>query len=187
MFANLKQFNQSRIVFDRTEPNFSDTSAFVAVDWAEFYPDAEEVIPLNVPHARGSSMIIIAFVDTDHARRKVTFCSHTGVLIFVNRAPIFWFSKFYNNLESSTFRSDYIVMRQAIGYIFALRYKLRMMVFSFEGSTNVFCDNNDVVINSTRPESTLKRKHNSVAYHRVREAQVGILSAMLRKVPLPTL
>ena len=64
-------------------------------------------------------------------------------------------------------------MRQAIDYIVSLRYKLRMMGIPFEGPTNVFCDNNAVVINSTRPESTLKRKHNSVAYHRVREAQAG--------------
>jgi hypothetical protein len=27
-----------------------------------------------------------------------------------------------------------------------------------------------VVINSSKPESTLKKKHNSIAYHRVREA-----------------
>ena len=64
-------------------------------------------------------------------------------------------------------------MRQAIDYIVALRYKLRMMRFPFEGPTNVFCDNNNVVINSTMPESTLKRKHTSVSYHRVRETQAG--------------
>lgn len=29
------------------------------------------------------------------------------------------------------------------------------------------------VKNSTRPESTLKKKHNAVAYHRVREAQAA--------------
>ena len=48
-----------------------------------------------------------------------------------------------------------------------------MMDIPFEGLTNVFCDNDAVVINSTRPESTLKRKRSSVTYHRVREAQAG--------------
>ena len=173
MFAYLKQFNRSRLVFDETEPDFADTSTFVTADWAEFYPDAEEAIPLNVPEARGNSVMTSAFVDADHAGCKVTRRSHTGILIFVNRAPIFWFSKRQNTVESSTFGSEYIAMRQAIDYIVALRYKLRMMGIPFEGPTNVFCDNNAVVINSTRPESTLKRKHNSVAYHRVREAQAG--------------
>jgi hypothetical protein len=39
-----------------------------------------------------------------------------------------------------------------------------------EGPVNTFCDNSSVVTNSILPESTLKKKHNSIAYHRVREA-----------------
>jgi hypothetical protein len=33
-----------------------------------------------------------------------------------------------------------------------------------------FCDNETAIRNSTIPESMLKKKHNSIAYHRVREA-----------------
>ena len=37
-------------------------------------------------------------------------------------------------------------------------------------------DNNSVVLNCTMPSSVLKKKHNAVAYHRVREAiAAGIL------------
>jgi hypothetical protein len=54
-----------------------------------------------------------------------------------------------------------------------LRYKLRMIGVQVDGPTNVFCDNESVVKNSTRPESTLKKKHNAIAYHRVREAQAA--------------
>ena len=39
-----------------------------------------------------------------------------------------------------------------------------------EGPVNTFCDNSSVVMNATEPASTLKKKHNSIAYHRVREA-----------------
>jgi hypothetical protein len=39
-----------------------------------------------------------------------------------------------------------------------------------EGPANVFGDNASVVTNATIPSSTLKKKHNSIAYHRVREA-----------------
>jgi hypothetical protein len=39
-----------------------------------------------------------------------------------------------------------------------------------EGPVNTFCDNSSVVTNSTQPASTLKKKHNSIAYHSVREA-----------------
>ncbi len=37
-------------------------------------------------------------------------------------------------------------------------------------SDNVYCDNQSVVTNASKPESTLKKKHNAIAYHRVREA-----------------
>jgi hypothetical protein len=39
-----------------------------------------------------------------------------------------------------------------------------------DGPTNVYCYNDSVCTNSTKPESTLKKKHNAIAYHRVREA-----------------
>jgi hypothetical protein len=40
-----------------------------------------------------------------------------------------------------------------------------------DGPTNIFCDNGAVVVNATRPESTLSKKHHSIAYqHGVREA-----------------
>jgi hypothetical protein len=50
----------------------------------------------------------------------------------------------------------------------------------------MFCDNESVVKNSTRPESMLKKKHNAIAYHRVREAQAARIVAILHIVCWPT-
>ena len=50
------------------------------------------------------------------------------------------------------------------------RYKLRMMGFTINGPSVLFVDNEAVVKNTTLPSSTLKKKHNAVAYHKVREA-----------------
>ena len=44
------------------------------------------------------------------------------------------------------------------------------MGIPIDGSASVFCDNMRVVMNTTRPESTLKKKHNAIAYHRVCKA-----------------
>ena len=41
------------------------------------------------------------------------------------------------------------------------------------GPANCFCDNNSVVMNVTNPASMLKKKHNSVAYHKVRECMAA--------------
>ena len=52
----------------------------------------------------------------------------------------------------------------------ALRYKLRKMGILIMGPTNVYCDNQAVASNTTLVESTLKKKHLSVCYHKVRES-----------------
>jgi hypothetical protein len=49
-------------------------------------------------------------------------------------------------------------------------YKLRMFGAPVEGATNFFGDNKAVYKNTSLPESTLKKKHHSMAYHRCREA-----------------
>ena len=44
-----------------------------------------------------------------------------------------------------------------------------MMGIPIQGPTNVYCDNEAVVSNSSLAESTLKKKHLSVSYHKTRE------------------
>jgi hypothetical protein len=63
-----------------------------------------------------------------------------------------------------------VAMRIAIEIIEGLRCKLRMMEVEIEGPCNIFCDNNAVVINSSCPESMLKKKHTAINYHWAREA-----------------
>ena len=51
-----------------------------------------------------------------------------------------------------------------------------------EGPTNVFCDNELVYKNMSTPESVLKKKHHSIAYHRCREA-VAVSTIHISKEP----
>ena len=168
IFAYLKSHKRSTMVFDDARVDI-DESRFTIHDWQEFYHDAKELIPPNAPEPRGNPVQMNCFVDSDHAGNRVTHHSHTGILIFLNRAPIVWFSKAQNTVEMSTFGSKFVAMRIAVELIESLRYKLRMFGIPLEGSTNVFCDNQSVVTSASVPELTLKKKHNSIAYHRVRE------------------
>jgi hypothetical protein len=172
IFAYMKHHKRSRMVFDDTEPVF-DESSFKVCDWSDFYPDAEEAIPHDAPMVRGNGVVTSCFVDADHAGCKATRRSHTGVILFVNKAPIMWYSKRQNTVETSTFGSEFCAMKTAIDMIEGLRYKLRMLGIPLTGATSVFCDNESVVKNSTAPESTLKKRHNAIAYHRAREAQAA--------------
>ena len=128
---------------------------------------------LHMPEAWGKLLTMTCFVDADHAGCWVTQQSHTGILILLNKALIMWYWKRQNTVETSMFRSEFIAMKTAVEMVEGLRYKLRMMGIKVDGSTNVFYDNESVVKNTTRPKSTLKKKHNAIAYHRVREAQAA--------------
>jgi hypothetical protein len=64
-------------------------------------------------------------------------------------------------------------MRTAVELVEGLRYKLRMMGIPIEGPASVYGGNEAVVKSKTAPESTLKKKHNAINYHRVREAVAG--------------
>ena len=55
----------------------------------------------------------------------------------------------------------------------ALRYKLRCFGVPVEGSSDILCDNQSVVTNSSVPTSVLNKRHNAICYHRVREAQAA--------------
>ena len=60
-------------------------------------------------------------------------------------------------------------MKTGVELIEGLRYKLRMMGVPIDGPCHVKADNLSVVRNSSQPESTLKKKSNSIAFHYVRE------------------
>jgi len=87
IFAYLKQFNRPMLVFDDAEPKFDD-NVFHQCNWSSMYPEASEQVPSNTPEALGRSVITTCYVNADHAGCKATQRSHTGVLIYVNCAPI---------------------------------------------------------------------------------------------------
>ena len=110
-------------------------------------------------------------MDADNGGDQVTRRSRTGILIYVNKAPIMWYSKRQNTVETSTYGSELVAMRQAVDMIKALKYKLWMFgIGIMENETKIFGDNNTVIINTSVPESTLKKKHHSLNYNYVREA-----------------
>jgi len=86
IFSYLKGHENSRIVFDPAYPNIDDRN-FKSVDWEDFYPEATDKLPPGMPEPLGLSVEITCFVDVDHARNLLTRCSHSGILIFLNKAP----------------------------------------------------------------------------------------------------
>ncbi|KAI2495965.1 Reverse transcriptase (RNA-dependent DNA polymerase) [Fragilaria crotonensis] len=171
IFAYLKKHeNGARIVFDPKTPDIDERVFNSNADWRDFYGDVQEEMPPNMPEPKGKSVTISCFVDANHAGNVITRRSHTGIIVYVQNAPIIWFSKRQNTVEASSFGSEFVALRTAKDIIVALRYKLRMFGVPIDGPANVFCDNNGVVKNTTIPESMLTKKQNAINYHVVREA-----------------
>ena len=63
-----------------------------------------------------------------------------------------------------------MALKNGVELVEALRYKLRIFGVPIEGTTNIYCDNEAVYKNCSIPESALRKKHPSIAYHRNREA-----------------
>ena len=173
IFAFLKKKPKLSLYFDPTLPKIDESMFAGASNVDQFkdqYRDAEEEIPDHMPHSRGRPVQIFTFVDASHASNRLTRRSHTGFIIFINRAPILWYSKRQNTVESSTFSSEFIAMKNCMEHIVGLRYKLRMFGIPIEGPAHVLCDNQAVVNNSSKLESVLNKKHCAIAYHAVRWA-----------------
>ena len=169
IFGYLEKHPKLSIYLDPDMPHLnsfefpSDTSEFL-----EYYRDAKEEMPKNMPKPRGRSVVTTAFVDSSHAANKVTRRSHSGHIIFVNRAPVKWHSKRQNTVETSAFSSEFIAMKHVVEDIEYLRFKLRMFGVPLDEDqpeTKILCDNEAVVKNSSKIESTLNKKHSAVAYH----------------------
>ena len=170
IFAYLKHHHNGELVFDPTTPSI-DHSLFERKDWSTSAVglDLTEEMPPNMPEARGFGFLMKAYVDADHATDSITRKSRTGFLVFLNSAPIYWLSKKQMSVTTSSFGSEFTAMKQCTEYVRGLRYKLRMMGIPCEDPAYIFGDNQSVLANTTVPESSLKKKSQSICYHFVRE------------------
>ena len=169
IFAYLCKHPKLTLYMDPQEPNLDYTLFNDEVnEFAEYYRDAVEELPHQMPKPRGRPVVTTAFVDVSHDANKVTRKSHEGHILFVNKAPVKWHSKRQQTVETSAFSSEFIALKHCIEDIEFLRFKLRMFgipLCNEKSSTYVLCDNEGVVKNSLLVESTLDRKHSAIAYN----------------------
>ena len=147
-----------------------DKDQFPKYNWDHKpYKNLCEDIPENAPESRGFGFTMVVFVDSDHAGDHITCRSRTVYFIKLNNSPIYWMSKKLSGIKTSPFGSEFMALKHCCKNVRGLRYKLRMMGIHINGPTYVFGDNKAVLVNSAVPNSVLKKKSNSIAYHFVHE------------------
>jgi hypothetical protein len=80
-----------------------------------------------------------------------------------------WYSKQQSTIESSVFGSEFVALKTGMKKSHGLPYKLSMMGIPVTGPTFTFGDNVLGIFNTSAPESTLRKKSNSICYHACQE------------------
>ena len=118
----------------------------------------------------------------DDDDEKTTRAFPSAAPIFMNSAMVMWQGKRQATIETSVFGAEFVAMKHGIEATRGLRYKLRMMGVEIDGPTHVHGDNMSVIHNTQRPETTLKKKSNSICYHAVRES-VAMQESLVTHIP----
>ena len=104
-------------------------------------------------------------MNADHAKNTLTRRSRTRYIVLLNSAPIYWFSEKNASVEMSTFGSEFMTMKQATEYLRGLRYTLQMFGIPVDEPALVYGDNQLVLVNSSMPASTPKKKVQAISFH----------------------
>ena len=145
------------------------------------YKDTTEELPTNAPIPLGTPIQVNCFVESDQAGDRLTRRSQSGILLFCNSAPIYWYSQKQNMFEASTYGAELVALSLEAELVASLCYKLRMFGIPVDGTSNILCDNESVYRNVSFADSILKKKHNSICYHFVRE-KVATGTIIIQKV-----
>ena len=133
-------------------------------DWTySVYGNVQQILPDDMPDPLGEAVITTTTMDANLNHCLATGKSLTGCLHFVNKTPVDWDSKKQATVETATYGSEFVAAKTATEQIMDIRQTLRYLGAPIG-------DNRSVVTSTTLPHSTLTKRHNVLAFHRVREA-----------------
>ena len=153
-------------------------------DWKySVYGYVHEILPDDIPDPLGEAVTTTTSMDANLNHCLATGKSLTGCLHFVNKTPVDWYSK--KQVETATYGSEFVAAKTATEQIMDTRQTLRYLGAPIGTKSFLFCDNRSVVTSATLPHSTLTKRHNILAFHRVREAIAAKLMLSI-EFSLPT-
>jgi hypothetical protein len=174
----LVKFKHAKIRFRTGEPDYSDLPD-TEQDWLEsVYGDVKEEIPTDIPEPLGKPVVHTCYFDANLYHCMMTGRSVTGVLDFLNQTPIDWYSKKQATVETATYGSEFVAGRTAVERTMDMRSTLRYLGVPIKGKTIMFGDNESMIKSSAYPHATLKKRHNALSFHRVREALASNMLAL---------
>ena len=97
VFGYLNEYNNRRIFVDQNNPKTQGGGIEINKDLTKElnneYTYYSENIDSNLPDPLFDEMDITVFVNYEHAHNKLTIIPITGIIIFVDRTPVFYSRK----------------------------------------------------------------------------------------------
>ena len=114
IYSYLSKFKHATIRIRTEEPDLSSLPDQV-FDWEEsIYGEVTELLPEDAPQPLGKSVTTISYHDANLYHNVITGRSVTGVLHFLNKTPIDWYSKKQSTVETATYGSEYSSARTCV-------------------------------------------------------------------------
>jgi len=168
IFGYLKYHMKASLKMNTSYPE-EPVEGVVRANWKHLYPGAHEKLPHNAPEPKGKPLRAWGEFDADHAHDLENRRSVSGILIYMNESVVKWYSKRQNTIETSTYGSELVSCRTAVELLIEMRYCVRMLGVPLLYESWLYGDNQAVILNCSRLESIIKKKHHSCAYHFIRE------------------
>eukprot|EP00957_Ditylum_brightwellii_P060211 4573295-Ditylum_brightwellii.AAC.1 len=86
-------------------------------NWGHIYHSYQDEIPEYIPEPRGKPVMTTTFVDAKLLHDVITGRSRAGIIPFLKKTPIDWFSKRQNTVETAVYESEFVATRTAVDQI----------------------------------------------------------------------
>ena len=113
----VKKFPQGALRFCTGIPDHESIFSMhpVKYEWMEtVYGCPNETLPDNAPPPKRNKVRTTTYADANLLHDLVTGRSATGILHFLNQTPIYAFSKCQNQVESTTYGSEFMAAHQSV-------------------------------------------------------------------------
>jgi len=127
-------------------------------DWAStVYGDISEILSKDAPVTLGNFITLSHYVDANLYHDMLTGRSVTGILHYLNKMPIDWYSKKQATVETATYGSELVSAHLAVDQIVDLQLTLWYLGVPIHEKTYLFRDNKSVVDSSAKPHLKLHK------------------------------
>ena len=180
-YLAMMRFAQIRVLTG--EPDYSELE-YEEYNWAKtVYGDIREQVPEGIPDPLGNYVMLSHYYDANLYHDVVTGQSVTGILHFMNKMPIDWYSKKQATVETATYGSKFIAACTCIDQVIDLRLTLHYLGVPIRDVSYIFGDNKTIVQSATHPHAKLHKWHNALSFHWVWEA---IMSKYIIMMHMPS-